>query len=202
MVFTAALLVTALFASPAASDSVRCAARAGEIGPFPAGVCAVAHTDTIGSAADDTIPRRRRAIEYSDWYARRLEVHRIGSYTMLPLFGAEYVLGNQLLHGADRHSAIGASHTLVAGGIGALFTVNTVTGLWNLWDSRSDPAGRTRRTIHSLTMLAADAGFLWTGAIAGDAKRSNDAARRHRNVALGSIGVSTIGTAMMWLWKN
>jgi hypothetical protein len=152
--------------------------------------------------AADTTPRRRHAIEYSDWYARRLTVHRIGSYAMLPLFGTQYVLGNQLLQGADRHSAIGTSHTLVAAGIGALFTVNTVTGLWNLWDARADPAGRTRRTIHAITMLAADAGFVWTGAIAGEARRSNDLARRHRNVALGSIGVSTVGTAMMWLWKN
>jgi len=150
----------------------------------------------------DTNPRRRHAIEYSDWYARRLEIHRIGSYTMLPLFGAEYVLGNQLLHGADSHSVTGGAHALVAGGIAVLFSVNTVTGLWNLWDSRSDPAGRTRRTIHAVTMLASDAGFLWTGAIAGNAKESNDAARRHRNVALGSIALSTVGTAMMWFWKN
>lgn len=34
------------------------------------------------------------------------------------------------------------------------------------------------------------------------AQRSNASARRHRNVALGSIGVATIGTAMMWLWKD
>ena len=147
----------------------------------------------------DTIPRRRHAIEYSDWYEKRLTIHRIGSYTMLPLFGAEYVLGNQLMHGDESYKS---GHVVVATGIGALFTVNTVTGAWNWWDSRSDPAGRTRRTLHVLTMLASDAGFVWTGAIAGDAKHSNDDARRHRNVALGSIGVATIGTAMMWLWKD
>jgi hypothetical protein len=118
------------------------------------------------------------------------------------LFATEFVLGQQLLHGADQHSTIGSAHALAAGGIGVLFTVNTITGVWNLWDSRSDPAGRTRRTIHSLAMLAGDAGFVWTGMIAGDAKRSNANARRHRNVALGSIGISTLGTAMMWLWKN
>src|SRR6185437_70122 len=102
----------------------------------------------------DTGKRRPRAIEYSDWYARRLEIHRIGSYTMLPLFAAEYTLGNQLLHGADPHSATGHAHALVAGGIGVLFVVNTGTGLWNLWDSRQDPAGRTRRLLHSSLMLA------------------------------------------------
>jgi hypothetical protein len=51
-------------------------------------------------------------------------------------------------------------------------------------------------------MLAADAGFVWTGAIADGANESNANARRHRNVALGSIGVATLGTAMMWLWKE
>ena len=149
----------------------------------------------------DTLPRRRRAVEYSDGYSRRLTIHRIGSYTMLPLFGAEYVLGNQLIHG-NEDSGIKPAHVVVATGIGVLFTVNTATGLWNLWDSRSDPAGRTRRTVHALAMLAADAGFVWTGAIADQAKRSNANARQHRNVALGSIGVATLGTAMMWFWKN
>lgn len=149
----------------------------------------------------DTQPKRRRAIEYSDWYARRLTIHRIGSYTMLPLFGAEYVLGNQLMHGNESSGMKGA-HVAVATGIGALFTVNTVTGAWNWWESRSDPTDRTRRTLHTLAMLASDAGFVWTGAIGDGAKRSNANARQHRNVALGSIGVATLGTAMMWLWKN
>ncbi|HEX3865183.1 MAG TPA: hypothetical protein VHV78_00470 [Gemmatimonadaceae bacterium] len=185
MFFMALLLVAQVSSSPV-GDSV-----------------AATHATSLDSTeVMDTLPRRRRAIEYSDWYARRLEVHRIGSYLELPLFGAEYVLGNQLLHGADRHSVVGSSHFLVASGIGVLFTVNTVTGAWNWWDSRSDPSGRTRRTIHSLLMLASDAGFVWTGAIAGQAKLSNDDARRHRNVALGSIGLSTAGTVMMWLWKN
>jgi hypothetical protein len=164
-------------------------------------------TSRVSTAADsapiarDTIPRRRHAIEYSDWYDKRLTIHRIGSYTMLPLFGAEYVLGNQLMHD-NTSSGMKGAHVAVATGIGALFTVNTVTGLWNLWDSRSDPAGRTRRTIHAISMLASDAGFVWAGAIGGNAKFSNDNARYHRNVALGSIGVATIGTAMMWFWKD
>ena len=195
MLFNLVLLAIALADPRAAADSVRLPCRAAE--PVDSmSVCAIAPTDT---------GRRRprpRAIEYSDWYARRLQIHRIGSYTMLPLFGVEYVLGQQLLNGTDPHSATGSAHALAAGGIGVLFTVNTVTGLWNLWDARSDPAGRTRRILHSLAMLAGDAGFVWTGATGGAAKRSNDAARRHRNIALGSIGISTLGTAMMWLWKN
>jgi hypothetical protein len=157
----------------------------------------------VDTAPPDTVRRRPRPVQYSDWYARRLAIHRIGSYVMLPLFGTEVVLGQQLLNGsAQPHSATGNAHVLVASGIAVLFTVNTVTGLWNLWDSRSDPAGRTRRTIHSLIMLGSDAGFLWTGAVGGQAKRSNDNARYHRNIALGSISVATAGTLMMWLWNN
>jgi hypothetical protein len=192
MSFNVVVLVAALASSPSGADSLSC------VQPPLADIDSV----RTCAAAADTNPRRRHAIEYSDWYARRLLVHRVGSYTMLPLFATEYVLGQKLLNGADRHSAIGAGHALAAGGIGVLFTVNTATGLWNLWDARSDPAGRTRRTIHSLAMLAGDAGFVWTGAIAGQAKHSSVAAVQHRNVALGSIGVSTLGTAMMWFWKN
>ena len=195
MLFSVALLVSALASMPSAPDSARVAC--GHLGRVDlANMC-------ISPVADTGRRRPRpRAIEYSDWYARRLAIHRIGSYTMLPLFGVEYVLGQRLLNGADRHSAIGRDHALAAGGIGVLFTLNTITGLWNLWDSHSDPAGRTRRTLHSLSMLTADAGFLWLGVTASGAKRSNDAARRHRNIALGSIAISTLGTAMMWLWKN
>ena len=51
-------------------------------------------------------------------------------------------------------------------------------------------------------MLASDAGFVWTAAIAGDAQHNHDAGTRHRNVALGSIALSTVGTALMWFWKD
>ncbi len=188
----AAAIAATVALPPAVPDTLRCS---------PSTDSALVWNPVCAAQASDTQPRRRHAVEYSEWYARRLTVHRIGSYTMLPLFGAEYVLGNQLIHG-NSGSGIKPAHVAVATGIGALFTVNTVTGLWNLWDSRAEPAGRRRRTIHAITMLAADAGFIWTGAIADGADRSNANAREHRNVALGSIGVATAGTVMMWLWKN
>lgn len=192
MIVVSVVLALAAASRPAAADTSRC--------PGPIDSSAV-WSARCAEQAPDTQPRRRHAVEYSDWYARRLTIHRIGSYTMLPLFGAEYVLGNQLIHG-NTSSGMKPAHVAVATGIGALFTVNTVTGVWNLWDSRGDPAGRTRRTLHAITMLAADAGFVWTGAIADGANESNANARRHRNVAFGSIGVATLGTAMMWLWKE
>ena len=150
----------------------------------------------------DTTRTRPRAIEYSDAYYQRLTIHRWCSYIMLPLFAGEYVTGNELLTGANPSSWVKPAHTATALGLGALFTVNTVTGLWNLWDARSDPNNRALRFTHTALMLAADGGFAWAGVIAGDAKRSSDGGRRHRNVALGAIGLSTAGTALMWFWKN
>jgi hypothetical protein len=192
MLFLNAIVWAASLSAASTSDSTRCWTRS-DSEPARGHACA---------APSDTTPRRRRSVQYSEWYARRLQIHRIGSYTMLPLFATEYVLGNQLLNGSGDQSTTKGVHVAVATGIGALFTINTVTGVWNLWESRSDPAGRTRRTIHAVTMLASDAGFLWTAAVADGAKRSDANARRHRNVALASIGISTAGTVMMWFWKD
>ena len=180
--------------------------------------CSPSRPDTVGSgvadstprvAADTPIVRRPRAIEYSDAYYKRLLVHRIGSYTMLPLFAAEWSLGQNLIQDESPPSWIRPTHGLVAGGIAVLFGVNTITGVWNLWDSRQDPAGRTRRIVHSVMMLASDAGFLATGALApGRQGRVNSFSdfqsreRTHRNVAIASISVATIGGGMMWFWKQ
>lgn len=165
--------------------------------------------DTAAAAAPDAParpdhaqPPRPRAIEYSDAYATRLTIHRIGSYTMLPLFAGEYWLGERLLSDNRQPGWVKPSHVGVAVGLGALFTVNTVTGLWNLYDARHDPSDRTRRYLHSALLLAADAGFAYTGAIAGDAEHSAAGRARHKHAALVSMGVSTVGTAMMWLWKK
>ncbi len=88
--------------------------------------------------------------------------------------------------------------------IGTLFAVNTVTGVWNLWEGRKDPSNRKLRIAHGLLMLAADAGFLATAAVApGDDFRergfSDYSNRRstHRAVALTSIGIGTAGYLLM-----
>ena len=73
---------------------------------------------------------------------------------------------------ADRRPASSgtrSAHRVVAGALGVLFAVNTVTGVWNLIEARNDPAGRTRRNLHALGMLLADAGFLYTASLAGGA---------------------------------
>ena len=151
----------------------------------------------------DTLPRRRRAIEYSDWYNRRLRVHRWGSYVELPLFAAEYWLGNKLIsHSETPGSWVKPTHTSVAAALGGLFALNTVTGVWNLYDSRHDTDERTLVWSHSALMLAADAGFAVTGLIAGDAGHSSSGANRHRTAALTSIGLASAGTLLMWVKRG
>jgi len=153
---------------------------------------------------------RPRAIEYSDAYAVRLKIHQIGSYIELPLFLAEYILGNKLINDTatfipsqrESNSSTRSLHSAVATGLGALFTVNTITGVWNLIESRHEPAGRLRRWIHSIAMLLADGGFALTASAAGDAKRTTSGADHHRNLAIGSMGLATLSTLMMWLWKD
>jgi len=154
--------------------------------------------------ADTTPRRRRKAIEVSDWYERRLRIHRYGAYATLPLFVFQAAAGNELYHkgsGADGWARNG--HRVGATALATVFSVNTVTGLWNLWDSRAVPQGRTRRTIHTLLMLASDAGFAYAGIkLSEDAEQSAEARRKHRNTAYASMGVAVTGAGMMLLWRD
>ena len=152
----------------------------------------------------DTLPRRRRAsVEYSDWYYRRLQVHRWGSYAELPLFAAEYWLGNKLIsHSETPGSWVKPTHVTVAASLGGLFALNTLTGVWNLYDSRKDTDQRALVWSHSALMLAADAGFAVTGLIAGDAGHTTSGADRHRNAGLTSMGLATAGTLLMWFKRG
>ena len=148
---------------------------------------------------DTTVKKKRKLIEYSDWYGRRLTLHKALSWTMLPLFAVSYYTGTRLARDGRINSPywVRAAHPYVATADAVVFGVNTVTGLWNLWDARHDPEGRTRRIIHSALFIAADAGFAYAGSI-GEKARDDGAIRsRHRTVALSSIGVSTLGWVIM-----
>ena len=92
-------------------------------------------------------------------------------------------------------------HAVGAAGLAALFTVNTVTGAWNWWDTRSQSQGRVLRTIHALTMLSADAAFTYAGAkLSNEAETSAIKRRQHRTVALSAMGVTVVsGFAMKLL---
>ncbi|HEU4719997.1 MAG TPA: hypothetical protein VFS59_01435 [Gemmatimonadaceae bacterium] len=153
---------------------------------------------------EDTIPRRRRSIEVSDWYERRLRIHRYGAYATIPLFAFQAAAGNELYRKGDAADGWAKNgHRVGATALATVFGVNTVTGLWNLWDSRAVEQGRTRRTIHTLLMLASDAGFAYAGIkLSEDAEESSAARRRHRNTAYASMGVAVTGAGMMLLWRD
>ena len=162
-----------------------------------------------GFLSDSVRPRpRAKSIQYSDWYYRRLLVHRYASYAMVPLFATQWYLGEQLGEGGETENEDLRSggddggnkdlHAAVGTAIGVVFVVNTVTGAWNLWDSRKDPDGRTKRIVHSVLMTAADAGI----AIAlGGADDDGGEADDHKNIALASMGIATVGGALMWFWR-
>ena len=118
--------------------------------------------------ADSLLPQRRKATEVSEWYQVRLTVHRVGAFAELPLFAAQYVVGQRLYKQTLRSESLSGLHSGLAASMGVLFTSNTITGAWNLWDSRAEPKGRTRRIIHAVIMTAAAAGFLATAALADE----------------------------------
>jgi hypothetical protein len=158
------------------------------------------HPSPLWALADTTRPR---SIEVGPGYYTRLQIHRIGSFAALPLFAGEYLLGERLLDDdQDEAGWVKPAHTGVAVALGGLFVTNTVTGVWNLWESRRVPEGRTRRLLHTALMLAADGGFVYTATLAHDASRSESGGRRHRNAAIASISAATVSTVMMWLWKG
>jgi len=143
-----------------------------------------------------------QAFEYSAAYKTRLKIHKIASFATLPLFVTELILG-QSLYDDGGEGAKKDAHVAVGTSIGVLFGVNTVTGVWNLWESRKDPNGRTKRIAHSILMLASDAGFFATAALAPDSESGHldDERGTHRAVAITSIGLATAGYLLMLLTR-
>jgi hypothetical protein len=151
----------------------------------------------------DTVPRRRRAVEYSDEYYSRLQLHRWGSWLEFPVFGTEYWLGQKLMSRDETPAGwVKPTHVVVAGTLGGLFALNTITGVWNLYESRNDTDQRALVWTHSALMLASDAGFVITAMLAGDAEDSFQSRDRHRNAALVSMGIGGVGTLIMWLKRG
>ena len=140
------------------------------------------------------------AFEYSEGYQTRLKIHKIASYATIPLFATEGVLGQSLYN--DPTPGKRTAHLWVATGIGVLFGINTVTGVWNLTEARKDPNGSTRRWVHSVLMLAADAGFFAT-AVTGPGHRNRDLSAYestrslHRSLAFTSITLASVGYGIM-----
>jgi hypothetical protein len=165
------------------------------VGPFT--------MDSTKVAADSVKPRPK-AVEVSEWYSRRLTIHRYVAYSTIPVFAAQYAAGNQLFnHSAAAPQWAKTTHRVGATYLAAAFTVNTVTGVWNLWDSRSAPQGRVLRTIHALSMIGADAAFTYAGAkLSNEAETSDTKRREHRTIALSAMGVTIVSGVAMKLWNR
>jgi hypothetical protein len=140
------------------------------------------------------------ATTYSNGYEVRLKIHKYASIATLPLFATEFALGQSLYDNPERGSRRTA-HGIIGAGIVGLFAANTVTGGWNLWESRHDPNGRKLRILHTALMLAAGGGFV---AAAGTAPNDQHGSAsvlsgkaRHRDIAVVSIGVGTAGYLIM-----
>jgi hypothetical protein len=121
-----------------------------------------------------------------------------------PLFALQTRAGNQTFkYPRDVPEWAKTSHRVGAIGPATVFTVNTVTGLWNLWDSRETPQGRTRRTVHALLLLASDAGFTYAGArLSEQAENTVDKRREQRKWAYGSMATALTDVAVIALGRE
>jgi hypothetical protein len=146
---------------------------------------------------------RPMAFEYSDGYRTRLKIHKYASFATLPLFVAQFAVGQKLYNGNGSDSTRSV-HGALAATTAVLFGVNTVTGIWNAAEGRKDPNHRTKRTVHAVLMAVADAGFVATGVMTPESEggdfgyESGGTSRStHRTVALASMGVATVAYLMM-----
>jgi hypothetical protein len=155
---------------------------------------------------DEQATRRVVPVEYSDGYKTRAKIHKIASIATLPLFVANYFVGQNLYdHPGEENSQKGL-HGFLGASTGVLFGLNSVTGIWNLYEGRKDPNHRARRMTHGILMLVASAGFVATAAMTPDSEGSYqsyvDGRSRHRTVALSSMGVATASYLMMLFWRD
>jgi hypothetical protein len=163
----------------------------------PAGInLDVVTLDAQSAQGQEQVNARPRSFQYSHGYEVRRKIHVYSSYATLPLFAAEIYLGEQLYRGGFTDGQRTA-HQFVAGTIGVLFGVNTVTGVWNLKEGWGDPAHHTLRVTHGIMMLAADAGFVATGMMAPNRYGEGGSPGGHRAMAYASIGVATASYLIM-----
>lgn len=173
--------------------------QAGNDAPKPAaGPRAEAARVGVEAPMDDTVRVRRRAVRLSDAYHTRLKIHKVASYATLPLFAFQYAAGDQLFKKSSSAPQWAKDyHGAAAGGVAALFAVNTLTGGLNWWETRHQSSGRAWRTTHAALMLLADAGFTATGLLADEAEESLDKRKLHRTVAISSMSVAAVSYVMM-----
>jgi len=148
-----------------------------------------------------TPPARAKAFSYSNGYYTRRKIHKYASFATLPLAVSEAIVGQKLFDNRSDDS-LRSAHSALTAGIAALFGLESVTGVWNLWEARKNPSGRGKRLFHGILMLAADAGFVATATTAphhedDNREFSSDSASTHRTLAYTSFGVATVSYLYM-----
>ena len=140
-------------------------------------------------------------IYYSHAYDVRAKIHKYASFTTLPLVVGEFALGQSLYNSPT--DGKNNAHVALGTAIGGLFAVTSVTGVWNLVESRKDPNRGRLLLIHSLLALGADAGLVATAAITpgdhDDGRSSGLSGNKstHRALALTSLGLATASYVIM-----
>ena len=158
-------------------------------------------TNTTQAPTPPAPPQAQPPTVYTHAYEVRADIHKYASYATLPLYAGEFALG-QSLYNDPGNGTRRSLHGAVGAGIIGLAAVNTVTGAWNLWVSRHDTTGRKLRVTHSVLTLASNAGFVAAWATAPSSHNRGTPAYNsdkvtHRNIAVASIGVGTVGYLIM-----
>jgi uncharacterized BrkB/YihY/UPF0761 family membrane protein len=165
--------------------------------------CVIGAVPARAGAQDEPQPPSSRpvAVEYSDAYYTRAKIHKYASFATLPLFATELALGQSIYNDPNaRTSGSRSAHIAVGTAITGLFAVNTVTGVWNMWESRHDPSHHQLKLVHGILMLGADAGFAATfasGPSGRDATTLDTQKQTHRSIAITSIGLATASYLVM-----
>jgi hypothetical protein len=111
-----------------------------------------------------------------------------------------------LLDGSNtERSSLRSAHSGLAAGIGVLFGVETVTGVWNMLELRKMAPGHRKRLFHGILMLAADAGFAATAATAPHREEERGVGggdvSTHKAIAYTSIGIGAFSYIYMLIAK-
>jgi hypothetical protein len=174
---------------PAAAESVPDTQPAFDLPTAP--VAAPARVPFCSPAA-----HRPAEEDVGEWYGRRLTLHRYAAWTAVAAFPVEIYTGWRLRSAGADPEWVRDTHRATVWVLGSTFAVNTVTGVWNWWDSRKEPQGRGWRTAHTLVMVAADAAMFAT-ARAGQARARGEGGEWHRELAFTTAGLTAIGHLMM-----
>jgi hypothetical protein len=150
---------------------------------------------SVAAGRSQSSTSRPKAFSIGSGFSARHKVHKYASYATLPLLAAEGVIGQRLLDSTGSDSgSLRSAHSALAAGIGVLFGVETVTGVWNMMDLRKISKGNSKRFFHGFLMLAADAGFIATAFTAPHKEernlRTGFDASTHKIVAYTSLGVA------------